>query len=124
MEGSSISISRSIYVLLSIVAAGAKAAVPARPLLARNTISSGLSTSSPNAIRTRRSSSSASPMAGKCIDSAEGGSKAFRWVVVKTLKNVDGEVLVGGREVGALPGNKVVSTSSISSSSISILLSA
>jgi hypothetical protein len=92
------------------VAAGAKAAVPARPLLARNTISSGLSTPSPKAIRTLCSNSSASPIAGKCIDKAEGGSRAFRWVVVKTLKKVDGDVPVGGRAVGALPGNRVVST--------------
>ena len=83
--------SMSIYVLLSIVTG---AVIPPRPLLARRTISSGLSTPSPNAVRILRCSSSASPIAGRCIDSSEEGSRGFRCVEVRTLKNVDGVVVV------------------------------
>lgn len=80
----------SIYVLLSIATG---AVIPPRPLLARRTISSGLSTPSPNAVRILRCSSSASPIAGRCIDNSEEGSSGFRCVEVRTLKNVEGVVV-------------------------------
>jgi hypothetical protein len=109
----------SIYVLLSIVTG---AVIPPRPLLARRTISSGLSTPSPNAVRILRCSSSASPMAGRCIDSSEEGSSGFRCVEVRTLKNVDGVVVDWDMALGVEDGNKEVSTSSISISSSAPLI--
>jgi len=61
-------------------------------------------------------------MAGRCIDNSEEGSSGFLCVEVRTLKKVEGVVVGWDWALGAEEGNKVVSTSSISTSSSAPLI--